>query len=673
MNILLLNYSRASAKKLGDLSCTYEEASILTDEQGSRTPSDTSGVEIIVAYPGCAGWAIPDDLLLSWRAHPHTYLTPCWIVSEPGSFLRHCLWPKLSIDKFDVEPDAKAFCHWMDAVAEWQQNRTLITECDALSVRGPIEIITSLGLRRATGRLTLFDDEGGEGSLYFDEGCLIDASIRHLKGVEAFFDFLSWEKGGFHWQPGAAVRMEMEPQPTHTLIEHGLRMLRQANLLFHFISDLNDRIEKTDSESALDDRATPFFSGFKEIYGIIDGTHSIASIIDASPLSRPRTMTCLAKWFSLGDIRLTPPDASALETDAVRRILIVDDSPVMRKAIKEIVVKDSHLGVAGVAQDGIEALELMKKLDPDVVTLDMQMPRMDGLTTLKHIMIRNPKPVVVLSAFTKEASQLTYESFKYGAVDVVTKPSHGDPRQMEKQAMDLRERILQACSVRLEAAQYIRRSKKSENEQRPESCADAADGANLKAGIPVVVICGEGGFPSLLRLLLSIPQGSVHSPVIACMALPEQVIEALLPNLDRDCKIPVSMLSRTRSPQPGEIYLCSYERYYEIEDADIIKEVTAGEDLKRRAPFDSLLMSHAERFGRKATAMLLSGAGNDGLEGMRKIREKGGSTFALSPEACLKPALARKSIEAGLAHEIKSISELSLILQETSLASHDHH
>ncbi len=97
----------------------------------------------------------------------------------------------------------------------------------------------------------------------------------------------------------------------------------------------------------------------------------------------------------------------------------------MRSAAKYFGL-DSRFEIVGVAHDGVEALALIEKLKPDVVTLDIQMPRMDGLTALKHIMIRDPRPVVVLSAFTKQTSRLTYESFKYGAVDVCTKPSKGD-------------------------------------------------------------------------------------------------------------------------------------------------------------------------------------------------------------------------------------------------------
>jgi two-component system, chemotaxis family, protein-glutamate methylesterase/glutaminase len=693
MKILLLDPQNVHIKALQEFPCLVENATFITGEEVDNYSSDSYTIDLIIGAGDFSNGSKVTAKLLDWRTHPYTYLVPCWILSDRESFSRNCLWPFLAIDCFRRELEVSAFCEWLMNVTEWQQTRMHMTSYNTLKSHSVLELATSLALRKASGKLSVFDEEGGEGSFSFHAGCLTNASLKHISGVDAFLEFFSWSQGSYCWEPSDSGTADEQAQPLDLLIQEGLRLMRDANVLFHFMQDLQRPIKRTESQSALDDSAAPYFVARKEIYSLIDGKISADQILDASPLSRPRTMGLLAKWFSMGDIAeaidaLQPVEA-AVElpcpqvepTPAVApdrpikpfRLLIVDDSHLMCKALQDIFSKDPRFELVGVAHDGIEALSLVEQHQPDVVTLDMQMPRMDGLTTLKHIMIRNPRPVVILSAFTKETSQLTYESFKYGAVDVVTKPAKGKTQQMEMEEQGLRERVADASCVRMEAAQYIRRNKSKHHGPgvAPPAREAAAEFSQSASGV-IVIACGAGGFPSLLKLFLAASAAEELPATITCMAMPERVVEALAPNLARDCQREIQVLVPGTTIKAGTHYVYSYEHcYHLLKDADHVRAEQGLQEAAVQRPFDHLFRKVAEGFGDRVLALMISGSGEDGIEGMRVVQRLGGQTFVLSPERCLKPDLPRKILASGYAQEAQSVAEMARLLEDFMKPLHE--
>ncbi len=658
MNVLLLDPEKKYAEKLRGIAQTIEGAVLIDPDEAGISPSDSANIDLIIGGGSSTGGAAMLDTLLLWRCHPHTCLVPCWVTSGPTFFLKTCSWPHLTIDRFDERLDLRTFLEWVDIVAEWQQNRMQLPMTNRLTNHSPLELATSLALRKATGRLAVFDEEGGEGTFFLRNGCMGNAVLRHLKGAEAFYDFLSWTKGSYQWESTDSVPPSDGSIPIETLLDEGLNLFREANLVFHFIEDLNLPLVKTESESALDDGAVSFFEGQKELYGIIDNEASLLEVIDASPLSRIRTMSCLSKWFSLGDIEVPRADNPI----AKYRLLIVDDSQLMCKALRQVFSADPRFEILGAAHDGVEALSLIGQLEPDVVTLDMQMPRMDGLTTLKHIMVRNPKPVVVVSAFTRATSRLTYESFKYGAIDVLTKPSRGNVQLATTEDEEIRNRVAQASCVRIEAARYVRRTNRT---RAPNAGTGAFPTAAPPGGGFVVIICGSGGFSSLLKLFFSLNGAIRLPPILTSISLPKTAVGALLPNLERDCSLALAELVPPGGLlKPDVSYLCSPENCFHIEEDN--GAVSAVADTGCNAgehALDHLLFSLGDSFGDRASAILLSGAGNDGLEGMGYVRKKGGKTYVLSPEVCLRPDLPRRILQKGFAREVKAMAELASLLE----------
>lgn len=660
MNILLFDPHNEYVEKLRALPSEWDDVSVITSNEFAGQSSGNPGIDLVVACGELSRGSEVIRSLLQLRTHPHTYLVPCWIAADAAELERECLWPRLAIDCFQRSFDTSSFCNWLGAVTKWQHERTLIRESDSLSAHSALELLNSLALRKASGLLSIFSNDGSEGHLRFRKGALIDGKIANLAGAEVFHEFLSWSQGSYHWDPSVEVSEEGIGQAIPALIEEGLKLVQDANVLFSFVTDMDQVVERTESEAALDDGGVPFYAALKQLYSLINGQFTIAQLAGASALSRPGTFIALAKWLSMEDIRVTAYDPPAPR----RRLLIVDDSPLMRRALHSIFSADQRFEIAGTADNGVEALKMLEQLRPDVVTMDIQMPVMDGLTALKHIMVRHPVPVVVLSAFTGQTSPLTYQSFKYGAVDVLVKPAaKGNGTGMSEQAKQIRERVLQACDVRMEAARVIRRSKS----RQPAAGTVGESMVESPLGSPaydlVALMCGAGGFPLLLKLTGALSGGWVLPPILACLAFPSKVIEALLPNLQEDSEIEIELLRLGNPLKPGVIHLYSNELCCKVSRDGPSVMVTEDVDWPdSQRPIDGCLTSAAVSLKDRLISLLISGSGEDGVEGLKVVSRESGAAYVLAPEICLNPELPRKVLAQGVGTEIRSITETMSLL-----------
>ncbi|MHC1729229.1 MAG: chemotaxis protein CheB [Syntrophobacteraceae bacterium] len=664
MKVLLLHSQDEDPTLKDHLLSSRGDIVVIHGEEALAAPKDPAMVDALIGVGDCSSGSLLNDLMLGWRAHPHTYLIPCWFPVEKKAFEKACLWPKLAIDQFSPDLQGQAVSKWLSAVEEWQQSRMNFDSTGAIEKRSALELATSLCLRRASGVLSILEDEGGEGRFFFRDGNLISASLKHLRDAEAFYEFLCMPCGGYSWESNHALESEGEPRPLSQLITAGLELIQDSNMLYHFIPELDWNIDRTASQAALDDSAITLFPEQKSIYGLIEGEVSVSQILEASPLSRPSTMILLAKWFSLNDIAIVQAERERSQC----RVLIVDDSPLICRALQSAFSDDPRIELAGVAHDGLEALRLIGEHKPDVVTLDLQMPKMDGITTLKHILIRDPKPVVVLSAFTKETSRLTYESFKYGAVDVLTKPANGLGPSGELQNKELCDRVVQASNVQLNAVRYIRRRKNTNADHLLPSPEKSSEGPERV----MIVLCGAGGFPSLLKLIFSIPDPERMPLTIIGMDMPKHVVEALAFNLRKDTPVTIKEITAPGELDPGACHLLPNEHSFKIlTEGDQVRVEQNGTG-SRGHFFDELLTSAADSMSSRVATILLSGAGEDGVEGMRRLKRSGGRGFALSPGSCLRPDLPQKAISLGYASEIKTIADLAgLFDSEVLLADQD--
>lgn len=325
------------------------------------------------------------------------------------------------------------------------------------------------------------------------------------------------------------------------------------------------------------------------------------------------------------------------------KLMIVDDSKLMRGVLTDIFSSNADVHVVGEAVNGRNALELIPKLDPDVLTLDIEMPVMDGLTALKHIMIRYPRPVVMCSTLTKEGSTVTFDALKYGAVDFVHKPSNNHPAGLEAQCRTLLEKVIAATRVEIGKAKFLR--------------TGSAKKANAHEKIACRYLCGigaaEGGYSALLKI---VPQLRADLPVsyIVILYNPPEHVDAFARYLDANSAIRVKRAENGMPVEGGVCYLASGAEYVTINEMtpdEFHLSVSPSPFPNRRGAVNMLMISLAEVMKYRAIGVILSGAGDDGIEGMEEIYRWGGQTIAQDPKSCLykeTPKIAIDNCEVNL-------------------------
>jgi two-component system chemotaxis response regulator CheB len=318
------------------------------------------------------------------------------------------------------------------------------------------------------------------------------------------------------------------------------------------------------------------------------------------------------------------------------KILIVDDSKLMRKAVRDIFTSRSDMEVVGEAVNGNEALELIPQLSPDVIVLDVNMPVMDGITTLKHMMIQNPTPTIMLSTLTTEGATVTFDSLKYGAVDFLTKPSSLDG-DLDEQTAEIADKIAVAAGVELEAMQYIRPVSK-------DPAAAAPQDLEIKK---IVAIGGaEGGYSALLKLIPQLQPDVPAAYMVALYAAAEH-IDAFVNYLDQCSALSIRRAREGAPLESGVCYISSGAEYVTIreQNGDFLLHVSPAPFSARRGSIDMLMLSTAELAGKKAVGIIVSGLGDDGAEGLCEISAHGGTAIVQKPQSCLCREMAENALK----------------------------
>jgi two-component system chemotaxis response regulator CheB len=318
------------------------------------------------------------------------------------------------------------------------------------------------------------------------------------------------------------------------------------------------------------------------------------------------------------------------------RILLVDDSRLMRKAVRDIFRSRTDMEVVGEADNGEEALRLIPLLHPDVIVLDVNMPVMDGITTLKHMMIQNPIPTVMLSAQTTDGAAITFDSLKYGAVDFLAKPATlgGD---LAAQTAEIVEKIAMAATVKLEAVQYIRPPAKGAAATRPE--------------VPpinriVAIGGGEGGYSALLKFIPRLRPEVPAAYIIVLHAAAEH-LDDFVAYLDLCSPLPVKRAREGAKLAGGVCLVCSGAEYVTIreQNGDYLLHVSDAPFATRRGSIDMLMLSLAEVAGQKTLGVVVSGSGDDGAEGLCEITVNGGIAIVQKPQSCLCREMADNALK----------------------------
>ncbi len=352
------------------------------------------------------------------------------------------------------------------------------------------------------------------------------------------------------------------------------------------------------------------------------------------------------------------------------RLLVVDDSAYNRRNIAEVFAGSTEVEVVGKAADGEEALRLASLLKPDVITLDLEMPRMDGFTFLRILMTKQPTPVIVVSSYSQKEN--VFKALELGALDFVAKPS----AQIAPDATDLREQILEkVLLVRQLRASFAPPPPMS---RRQVSGSFGPDGRPLAPDAPprpagylapkhVVAIASSTGGPSaLLEIFAKIPPTSAAAVVVA-QHMPDKFTRTFAERLDRRGSV------RTAEAQDGDRvarltgFVCPGRQCMEIvqNGVELRVVVTAPRPDDRYVPSaDRLLKSVALAAGSKAVGVILTGMGDDGVEGARAIRDAGGLVVAESQETAVVYGMPGAAVRAGIPQKVLPLPQIAELIAQ---------
>ena len=330
---------------------------------------------------------------------------------------------------------------------------------------------------------------------------------------------------------------------------------------------------------------------------------------------------------------LTDTPASAERTI---NIMIVDDSPLMRKAVKQIFEQTPFLHIAGEAENGAVALELLPRLKPDVITLDINMPVMDGLTALKHIMIQNPTPTVMFSTLTRAGSAAAFRALQYGAVDVMEKPSQVASTGVSEQFQDIVCKVALAADVSVEAIRYIR----NPAGDKPDNSFTAKPCDQL-----VTIGAAEGGFGSLLKVIPHL-RPDTTAAYLGLLYADNHHVDEFTAYLDKLSRVRVRRAKNGAPLNCGECLLAAAGEYVTVErNNDIpVLRVEPAPFASQRGSINMLMFSAVEAFNHRTIGVVLSGMGRDGQEGIREISRNKGVAFIQDPRTCLYKEMASSII-----------------------------
>lgn len=340
------------------------------------------------------------------------------------------------------------------------------------------------------------------------------------------------------------------------------------------------------------------------------------------------------------------------------RVLIVDDSAVVRQTLRDVLQSDPEIEVIATAGDPFAATERIADEVPDVMTLDIEMPRMDGLTFLKKLMSQHPIPVVICSSLAEEGAQSTFRALEYGAVDIVTKPRLGTKQFLEDSRTVLCEAVKAAASARV-------RTLTPSHTVEPKLTADAilspATHAMAETTEKVVVIGASTGGTEALKIVLEALPADTPGIVIV-QHMPELFTRAFANRLDGLCNITVkeaeandTVIRGRALIAPGNHHLLlkrSGARYYvEVKEGPLV--------CRHRPSVDVLFRSAARYAGRNAVGVILTGMGDDGARGMQELKQAGAMTMAQDEASCVVFGMPKEAIKLNCVDKVLPLHSIA--------------
>lgn len=344
-----------------------------------------------------------------------------------------------------------------------------------------------------------------------------------------------------------------------------------------------------------------------------------------------------------------------------KRVLVIDDSALMRKLLTEIINAASDLEVVGAAPDAMVARDMIKTLNPDVLTLDVQMPKMDGLEFLERLMRLRPTPVVMVSSFTEAGSETTLRALELGAVDFIGKPKNDAQHSMADYAQELCDKLRAASTARLfkRAPSPVRPSTVT---SAPSSGASTGSGLGRQYanGLVIYVGASTGGTEAIKEFLAGVPADC--PPILIVQHMPEAFTASFAKRLDSLVAPNVIEAKGGEKLESGVVYIAPGHSHMQVRKLSLglqIELLQTPPVNRHRPAVDVLFESAAKVSGRNALGVILTGMGKDGAQGMLKMREAGARTFGQDEASCVVYGMPREAFLVGAVQEVVSLDEMS--------------
>jgi two-component system chemotaxis response regulator CheB len=344
-------------------------------------------------------------------------------------------------------------------------------------------------------------------------------------------------------------------------------------------------------------------------------------------------------------------------------VLVVDDSAFMRSALSRMINSDPALSVAGTAGDGAEALQKISALDPDVVTLDMEMPGLNGLETLRLIMAQAPRPVIMVSSVTLEQAEVTFTALGAGAFDYV-------PKRLSSTTLDV-DHIRADLIAKIKAAAQSRRYRPAPpNSRKPPRTAVSFEPELSSLAAAIVAIGTSTGGPHALEQILPLLPSDLSVPILIVQHMPAGFTAAFARRLNTLCSVHVREATHRETIRPGTVYIAPAGIHTTVQrssDSHVTVCLTPQPDDHSHIPsIDVLMASVASEFRSLAMGVIMTGMGSDGFLGMQAIHRQGGFTIGQDEASCTVYSMPRACAEAGILRKVVPFADIpEQILQAT--------
>lgn len=334
------------------------------------------------------------------------------------------------------------------------------------------------------------------------------------------------------------------------------------------------------------------------------------------------------------------------------KVLVIDDSPLIRGILTEVLQQARDITVVGCAEDPYQAREMIKTLNPDVLTLDIEMPKMDGLSFLRNLMRLRPMPVVMISTLTQQGSPATLEALEIGAIDFIAKPTLNVADQLQAYAYTLQEKIKVASQAR------IRAFKPAAN------ASPQIQGETEKFDLNAIIAIGAstGGTEAIKEVLMTFPKHA--PPTVITQHIPPVFSTSFAQRMDRCCTVAVKEAEHGDVLTSGQVFIAPGGKHLKIvkRGSVTVCELDDTAPVNRHKPAVDVLFDSLVPMAKSVSAVLLTGMGSDGAKGMLKLRQSGAKTAAQDEKSCVVWGMPRAAVQLEAAQKVIPLSKVTQTL-----------